>query len=73
QGEGIKTVLPSEAHAKLSCRLVGEQDPKEIQDLIEAHVHKHTPAGVQVQFTRMDTGRPFETPYDHPVIQVAMR
>lgn len=73
QGEGIKTVLPSEAHTKLSCRLVGEQDPKEIQDLIEAHVRKHTPAGVQVQFTRMDTGRPFETPYDHPVIRVAMR
>jgi acetylornithine deacetylase/succinyl-diaminopimelate desuccinylase-like protein len=73
QGEGIKTVLPSEAHAKLSCRLVGEQDPKEIQELIEKHVHKHTPAGVQVKVTRMDTGRPFQIPYDHPAIQAAVR
>jgi len=73
QGEGIKTVLPSEAHAKLSCRLVGDQDPKEIQELIEKHVYAHTPPGVQVKVTRMDTGRPFETPYDHPVIQAAMR
>jgi acetylornithine deacetylase/succinyl-diaminopimelate desuccinylase-like protein len=73
QGEGIKTVLPSEAHAKISCRLVGEQDPKEIQDLIEKHIHKHTPPGVQVSVIRMDTGRPFQTPYDHPVLQAAMR
>ncbi|AMA71866.1 MULTISPECIES: dipeptidase [Aneurinibacillus] len=73
QGEGIKTVLPSEAHAKISCRLVADQDPAEIQDLIERHVHKHTPPGVQVSLTRMDSGRPFQMPYNHPVIQAAMR
>jgi acetylornithine deacetylase/succinyl-diaminopimelate desuccinylase-like protein len=73
QGEGIKTVLPAEAHAKLSCRLVGEQDPVEIQQLIEEHVKKHTPPGIEITCTRMDTGRPFITPHDHPVIQAAMR
>ncbi|WP_027417005.1 dipeptidase [Aneurinibacillus terranovensis] len=73
EGEGIKTVLPAEAHAKLSCRLVGNQEPVEIQQLIEEHVKRHTPPGVEVTFTRMDKGRPFTTPYDHPVIQAAMR
>ncbi|WCK54040.1 dipeptidase [Aneurinibacillus sp. Ricciae_BoGa-3] len=73
QGEGTKTVLPSEAHAKLSCRLVGDQDPVKIQQLIENHVRKLTPPGVDITITKMDTGRPFLTPKDHPVIQAAMR
>lgn len=73
QGEGIKTVLPSEAHAKLSCRLVADQDPQEIQDIIEKHIQEHTPPGVQVNIIRMDTGRPFQIPYNHPFIQAAMR
>ena len=72
QGEGTKTVLPAEAHAKLSCRLVADQDPDEILDAVESHIHAHTPPGVRVTVTRTDKGRPFQMPYDHPVIQAAM-
>lgn len=72
QGEGTKTVLPAEAHAKLSCRLVANQEPDDILNAVEAHIHAHTPPGVRVTVTRTDKGRPFQMPYDHPVIQAAM-
>lgn len=71
QGEGIKTVIPSEAHAKITCRLVPDQDPKEIADLIIKHIHKHLPAGVTVETTLFDQAKPFITPYDHPAIKAA--
>jgi acetylornithine deacetylase/succinyl-diaminopimelate desuccinylase-like protein len=71
QGEGIKTVIPAEAHAKITCRLVPDQDPKEIADLIQKHISTHTPTGVTVDVTLFDQARPFLTPYDHPAIQTA--
>src|SRR6185312_5450375 len=43
QGAGNKTVTPCEAHLKITCRLVPDQDPSEILDLIERHVQKHCP------------------------------
>ncbi|MFC4766551.1 dipeptidase [Effusibacillus consociatus] len=73
QGEGIKTVLPSEAHAKITCRLVPDQDPDEIVALIRKHIEKHTPPGVTVTTQLFDRGRPFATPIDHPAIQAAGR
>ncbi|GAB7386869.1 dipeptidase [Bacillaceae bacterium] len=73
QGEGMKTVIPASAHAKITCRLVEEQDPDEILSLIEAHVHKHTPPGVTVKITRFDKARPYVTPFDHPALQAAAR
>lgn len=73
QGEGIKTVLPSEAHAKITCRLVPDQDPVEIADLIRKHIASHTPSGVTVETTLFDQAKPFVTPYDHPAIQAAGR
>jgi acetylornithine deacetylase/succinyl-diaminopimelate desuccinylase-like protein len=51
QGEGIKTVLPSEAHAKITCRLVADQDPSRIIDCLIAHVKSHTPPGVTMNVT----------------------
>lgn len=51
QGEGVKTVLPNEAHAKITCRLVADQDPAEIARLIEAHVERHVLPGVSVSVT----------------------
>lgn len=71
QEEGIKTVIPSEAAAKLSCRLVPDQDPDEMLRLIEAHIARVTPPGVEVRTTRFDQGNPFLTPYDHPAIKKA--
>ncbi len=73
QGEGIKTVLPSEATAKISCRLVPDQDPDDIIEKLRAHVDKHKPKGVDVTITDFDKGKPFITPFDHPFIQAASR
>jgi acetylornithine deacetylase/succinyl-diaminopimelate desuccinylase-like protein len=73
QGEGIKTVLPSEAHAKITCRLVPDQDPDTIVELLQAHIKAHTPSGVTVEVSLFDKGAPFVTPFDHPAIQAAGR
>jgi acetylornithine deacetylase/succinyl-diaminopimelate desuccinylase-like protein len=51
QGEGAKTVLPARAGAKVSMRLVPDQDPKEVADLFRRHVAAATPAGVTVDLT----------------------
>ena len=72
-GEGIKTVLPAEAGAKITCRLVPDQDPDEIVALLKAHVEKHKPAGVDITISEFDKGAPYITPFDHPVIQAAGR
>lgn len=72
-GEGIKTVLPSEAGAKITCRLVPDQDPDEIVEKLKAHIEEHKPAGVTVTVTEFDKGKPFITPFDHPAIQAAGR
>lgn len=72
-GEGIKTVLPAEAGAKITCRLVPNQEPEEIVDLLKAHIEKHKPTGVEVTISEFDKGRPYLTPFDHPFIQAAGR
>ena len=67
QGDGVKTVLPSEAHAKLTCRLVADQDPEEITDLIRAHVKKFSLPGVKVSVSVEESGaKPYLMPADHP-------
>ena len=70
-GEGIKTVLPAEAGAKITCRLVPDQDPDDIVRKLRSHIEKNKPAGVAVTVTEFDKGKPFLTPYDHPAIQAA--
>ncbi|WP_449442694.1 dipeptidase [Ureibacillus acetophenoni] len=73
-GEGIKTVLPAEAGAKITCRLVpNNQDPEEIVTLLRKHIEKHKPAGVEITVSEFDKGAPYLTPFDHPVIQAAGR
>jgi acetylornithine deacetylase/succinyl-diaminopimelate desuccinylase-like protein len=73
QGDGIKTVIPSEAHAKVTCRLVPDQDPDEIAELLQKHIQKHAPPGVTISTQLFDKGKPFLTPFDHPAIQAAGR
>jgi len=72
QEEGIKTVLPSEAHAKISCRLVPDQDPGLIVDAVTRHVENHTPPGVRVDVTPLaGSAPPYLMPADHPGNRVA--
>ncbi len=72
QGEGIKTVLPSEAHAKISCRLVPDQNPGVIIDAVARHVENHTPPGVRVSVTPLaGSAPPYLMPADHPGNKIA--
>ncbi|WP_048600617.1 dipeptidase [Rubeoparvulum massiliense] len=73
QGEGTKTVIPAKASAKITCRLVSNQDPAEIQQLIAQHVRKYTPKGVFVEVMLTDQGHPFVTPLHHPALQAAAK
>jgi acetylornithine deacetylase/succinyl-diaminopimelate desuccinylase-like protein len=67
QEEGIKTVLPAEAHAKITCRLVADQDPATIVQLLQAHVEQHTPPGVRVTVTPLAfRAHPYLVPADEP-------
>ncbi len=71
QGEGLKPIVPSGAGAKISCRLVDNQDPDDIYRKIERHVKAHTPAGVTVTMKQTHRGKPFYIPVNHPYIQAA--
>ena len=61
QGEGAKTVLPSKANAKVSMRLVPDQDPKEIAKLFKKHVESLAPDTVKVTVTEHHGGHPAVT------------
>jgi acetylornithine deacetylase/succinyl-diaminopimelate desuccinylase-like protein len=63
-GEGSKTVLPSKAFAKISMRLVPDQDWEEISDLFTKHFNKIAPATVKVQVKKHHGGQPYVTPTD---------
>src|SRR5436853_354698 len=70
-GEGAKTVLPSMAMAKVSCRLVPDQDPRGIEKLMKAHVAKVAPKGVKVDVRVLHGGRPWRAELDGPIFEAA--
>ena len=72
-GEGAKTVLPAVAMAKISMRLVPDQDPNTIARLFEDYVRKITPKTVDLKITRMHGGKPWMTSFDNPFVQAAGR
>ncbi|MGI8765823.1 MAG: dipeptidase [Gemmatimonadaceae bacterium] len=72
-GEGAKTVLPARAMAKVSCRLVPNQDPARIAELFEAYVQKMTPTGVQVSVQYLQGGRPWRADLAGPLFDGARR
>ncbi len=67
-GEGSKTVIPAEGVAKMSCRLVANQDPHRVFRLIEAHLRRVAPEGVRVEVALEGAGEPALTPLDHPAV-----
>jgi acetylornithine deacetylase/succinyl-diaminopimelate desuccinylase-like protein len=72
-GEGAKTVLPSKAMAKVSCRLVPNQTPTEIVKLMEAHVKKVAPRGVSATVKYQHGGRPWRAELKGPLYEAARR
>lgn len=73
QGAGVKTVTPAKAHLKITCRLVPDQDPKEIQRLIAAHCEKHCPPGATVEVVMGEGGaRPYAVDRDTPFYTAVM-
>ena len=66
-GAGTKTVIPAEAHCKLTCRLVGDQDPAQVREALRAHIEARLPVDTEVVWhgsldgapaSVMDTSRP---------------
>lgn len=72
-GEGAKTVIPAVAMAKVSMRLVPDQDPDKIASLFEDHLRKLTPKSVELRITRMHGGKPWVTDFDNRFVQAASR
>ncbi len=72
-GAGSKTVIPAVAMAKVSMRLVPDQDPDKIASLFETYVRKVTPKTVELRVTRMHGGKPWMTEIDNPFVQAAGR
>jgi len=82
QGEGTKTVIPSTAFAKISCRLVPNQQPDRIKQIVMDTIRQRTPKGVKVKFVDQHKGDPYvvvppdrsNTPKDQsPVLARAFR
>ena len=70
-GEGSKTVLPSKAHAKVSCRLVPHQDHHKISQLFADYIQSIAPATVQVKVTPMHGGQGYVCPITLPAYKAA--
>ncbi len=62
--EGTKTVIPSKAYAKISMRLVPNQDYKKISEIFERHITKIAPKSVKVKVTALHGGMPYIAPTD---------
>jgi acetylornithine deacetylase/succinyl-diaminopimelate desuccinylase-like protein len=73
QGEGSKTVIPNEVMAKISCRLVPNQDPDDIRDKLTAYLKVLAPAGVQVEVKDLHGGKPAMSPIDSRAVQTAAK
>ena len=72
-GEGPKTVIPAVAMAKVSMRLVPNQDPDKIAQQFEAYIKKIAPPTVELKLTRLHGGKPWMEEFDSPYIQAAAR
>ena len=67
-GEGAKTVIPGAAMAKVSFRLVGNQDPNKISEAFRAFVRQRIPADCSVEFSNYTSAGPIQLPYDNAAL-----
>jgi acetylornithine deacetylase/succinyl-diaminopimelate desuccinylase-like protein len=72
-GEGAKTVLPSKAFAKISMRLVPNQEPQKIEKLFTRFINKIAPPSVKVKTTGLHHGKPAMTPLNSKWIDAAFK
>ena len=70
-GEGAKTVIPGEASAKVSFRLVGEQNPEKVRDAFRAFVRERLPADCKVEFGNFGLAPPIQLSFDNPALSKA--
>ncbi|MFB6319251.1 dipeptidase [Saccharicrinis sp. FJH54] len=70
-GVGAKTVIPSKAYAKVSSRIVPDQDPDKIADMLVEHLNTIAPDYVTVKVEKMHGGRPYVCPIDIPAYKAA--
>ncbi|MFI5128139.1 MAG: dipeptidase [Candidatus Acidiferrales bacterium] len=71
-GEGSKTVIPSKAFAKISTRLVPNQNPAKIAKQVERHIRRLLPKTVRCKFEVLSMGKPWVASYTHPIFQKAI-
>ena len=67
-GEGAKTVIPSQATAKVSFRLVGDQDPEKVRAAFRDFVRARLPADAKVEFQSFTGAPAFEVSFDNPAL-----
>ncbi len=72
-GPGPKTIIPAKAGAKMSSRLVGNQDPHKIFELMKAYIESITPPTVTVEVKLLTTGKAALFPFDSPEMAAAAR
>jgi acetylornithine deacetylase/succinyl-diaminopimelate desuccinylase-like protein len=72
-GPGPKTIIPAKASAKLSSRLVGDQDPDRIYELLKKYIESIAPPTVKVKVSLVTKGHPALIPFDLPEMQAASR
>ena len=72
-GEGSKTVLPAEAHAKITMRLSPGMSPAKATEALVAHLRSHVPKGVELEIKGEMGGTPANSlPEDHPMLAAAL-
>jgi acetylornithine deacetylase/succinyl-diaminopimelate desuccinylase-like protein len=72
-GPGSKTIIPKAAHAKISFRLVADQDPADVAAAFREYVAAHTPDGLEATVTTQPAVRPCHSPIHSPAVQAGRR